>query len=161
MIEFAQTATLVAATLTTGAMAGLFYAFDCAVMRGLRRVDDHTFVETMRAINVAILNGWFGLAFGGALLFTAVTAALHLGGGSSSALPWILAALVLYVFVLGVTGRVNVPLNQRLQTASIASEEDLRAARAGFEVRWNRWNQVRTIANTAAFAALALALLAH
>ena len=63
------TATLVAATITNGLMAGLFAAYSYAVMPGLGRTDDRTFVEAMQQTNAAILNGWFGICFGGALLF--------------------------------------------------------------------------------------------
>lgn len=161
MLQLAQATTLVAATLMTGLMAGLFYAFSCSVMPGLRRTDDRTLVTTMRAINAAILNGWFALVFGGALLLTASAAALHLTGDRHTALPWILAGLVFYLVTLGVTGRVNVPLNNQLQAARTETDEGLWAARTGFEVTWNRWNLVRSVSNTAAFAALAMALYVH
>ena len=39
-LRFAQTATLLAATVTTGLTAGLFYSFACAVMPGLRHAAD-------------------------------------------------------------------------------------------------------------------------
>jgi len=158
MLHLAQAATLVAATLMTGLMAGLFYAYSCSVMPGLGRTDDRSFVGAMQAINVAILNGWFALIFGGALLLTATTAALHLAGAGRSALPWIFAALVLYLVTLGITMRVNVPLNDQLQAAPSETADGLRLARASFEDVWNRWNLVRTVTNTGAFAALAVAL---
>jgi uncharacterized membrane protein len=67
-------ATLVAATVTAGLMAGLFAAFSYAVMPGLGRASDLAFVDGMQRINVAILNGWFGICFGGALLFSVLAA---------------------------------------------------------------------------------------
>jgi uncharacterized membrane protein len=39
---------LIAATITTGLIAGLFFAFACAVMPGLHRTEDRTFVDAMR-----------------------------------------------------------------------------------------------------------------
>lgn len=158
MLTLVRSATLVAATLTTGMVAGLFYSYTCSVMPGLRRSDDHTLVTAMRAINVAILNGWFALSFGGALLFTVMTAALHVPGGDA-ALAWIVAGLVGYVATLGITGRVSVPLNHRLDAAPSATEAEKAAARIGFEARWNRWNLVRTLTSTAAFGCLTIALL--
>ena len=108
------TATLVAATITNGLMAGLFAAYSYAVMPGLGQADDRTFVEAMQQTNAAILNGWFGICFGGALLFAAAASVLHLG---RPGLPWIVAGLVLYAAVLVITFRVNVPLNDRLAAA--------------------------------------------
>lgn len=146
---------LAAATLATGLAAGLLAAFGYAVMPGLRRVDDRTFVTTMRAINVAILNGWFLLAFGGALLFTLVAAALHMVSPRGTELAWILAALVLYVATLMITGLGNVPLNDRLAADTGTAAAD----RARFERPWTRWNRVRAVTALASFGCLVVALL--
>ena len=107
-------AALVAATLCTGLMAGLFFTYANSVLPGLGKADDRTLVDAMQRINVAILNGWFGLAFAGALLTTIAAAVLHLRDGGRPALPWIVAGLVLYVVVLVITFAVNVPLNDEL-----------------------------------------------
>jgi uncharacterized membrane protein len=56
MLELFRSGTLAAATLTTGLMAGLYYAYAYSVMLGLSRTDDRTFVSAMQQINVAILN---------------------------------------------------------------------------------------------------------
>jgi len=71
MLEWVRGATLVAATITAGLMAGLLYAYACSVMIGLSRTDDRTFVDVMQRINLAIVNGWFFVTFFGALVFTA------------------------------------------------------------------------------------------
>ncbi|MEW1588303.1 anthrone oxygenase family protein [Micromonospora vinacea] len=157
-----STASLFAATLTTGLTAGLFAAFAYAVMPGLARTDDRTLVLAMRRINESILNGWFAVCFGGALLFTLLAAALHLGAGRRSVLPWIVAGLLLYLVVLGVTAVVNVPLNNVLARAGdVDDATDLAALRARFEVTWVRANVVRAVASTGAFGLLAWALVAE
>jgi uncharacterized membrane protein len=147
--------TLVVAVVTTGLMAGLFAAFSYAVMPGLGRLGDAEFVTAMQRINVAILNGWFGICFGGALVASAAAAVLHLAPARRAALPWIVAGLVLYVLVLLVTMAVSVPLNDKL---AAAGSTDPAAAREAFETAWVRWNVVRTVLNTAALAALSWAL---
>jgi uncharacterized membrane protein len=150
------TTTLVAATITNGLMAGLFAAYSYAVMPGLGRTDDRTFVEAMQQTNAAIRGGWFGICFGGALLFAAAAAVLHLG---RPGLPWIVAGLVLYAAVLVITFGVNVPLNDRLAAAGDpATLADPAAVRAAFEQTWVRWNVVRAVCSTAAFGALLGAL---
>jgi uncharacterized membrane protein len=155
-------AALLAATLTTGLAAGLFYAFAYAVMPGLAGTDDRTYVGSMQRINVAILNGWFALAFGGALVFTAVAAALHVRADGRSILPWVLAALVLYLATIAVTMGINVPLNDTLAAAGEPARiADLTAVREHFEAKWVRWNIVRTITCTAAFGCLTWALVLH
>ncbi|MFJ5799905.1 anthrone oxygenase family protein [Streptomyces decoyicus] len=112
-----QTATLLGATLGVGLMAGLFAAFAYAVMPGLRRSADRTFVEAMQNINRAIVNGWFLLPFLLPIPLLVLATVLAWNGTGRMALPWILAALVLYSAGFFVTGGVNVPLNNALDNA--------------------------------------------
>ncbi|MFH8368049.1 DUF1772 domain-containing protein [Streptomyces sp. NPDC018031] len=156
-------AALVAATVTTGLSAGLFYAFACAVMPGLRKVGDRAFVETMQRINVAIVNGWFMISFMGALLLTGLALALHVPGGEGRrVLPWVIAALVLYLAMFVITVAVNIPLNNELDAAGDPARiADPAAVRERFEAVWVRWNIVRAVLSSAAFACLTWALVLH
>ncbi|GII60598.1 membrane protein [Sphaerisporangium krabiense] len=161
-MEAFRQAALIAATVTTGLVAGLFYAYACSVMPALRRTDDRTFILVMQRINVAILNGWFAAGFAGAPLLTAAALALHLDGEHRGALPWIVAALLAYGVMLAVTFGVNIPLNNELDAAGEPDGiADPAAVRARFEARWVRWNVVRALASTAALGLLAWALLMH
>ena len=150
---------LFGAAMTTGLGAGLFYSYACSVMPGLARADDRTFIETMQRINVAILNGWFMLSFLGSLVLIGAAGALELKAGSRTVLLWIGAAAVFQLAVLVITGVVNVPLNDRLAAAGSPDRiTDLAAVRAAFEDTWVRWNLVRALTSTAAFACIAWAL---
>jgi len=152
-------ASLVAAAITLGLSAGLFYTYSASVMLGLGRSDDRTFVQAMQNINVAIVNPWFMAHFLGALVLTAVAAALHVPRDGRSVLPWIVAALVLYLVAIVVTGAANIPLNNQLEAArGVDTAEGLAAARAQFEDAWLRWNIVRTVASTAALGSIVWAL---
>lgn len=162
MFEFIRVAALLAATLTVGLIAGLFYAYSCSVMPGLRRTDDRAFVEVMQRINVAIINGWFLACFLGGALLTALALVLHLRADGRPVVPWIAAGLVLYVAMLVITGRVNVPLNNELMAAgSPDSAAELAAVRERFEAKWVRWNLARTVLSAGAFGCLAWALVLH
>lgn len=150
---------LLAATIVTGLMAGLYFAFSVAVMPGLGRSDDRTFVEAMQRINVAILNSWFGLAFGSALVLGVVAAVLHRNGEGRPALPWITTGVVLYAISLLITMGLNVPLNNRLATAGAPDRiHDLAAVRARFESVWVHWNVARTLVTTTSLVCLAWAI---
>lgn len=151
------TGTLVAATVTTGLTAGLLYAFAHTVMPGLGRTDDRTFVGAFQAFDRAVINPWFLAGFLGGPALT--LAAVLLGAVRGATLGWLLAALVLHLAVLVITMAVNVPMNNRLQAVALDRLVDLAAARRRFEVRWVRWNAVRTIAAVLAFIALAVALI--
>ena len=50
MLELFRGGALAAATLTTGLMAGLYYAYAISVMLGLSRTDDRTFVSAMQPL---------------------------------------------------------------------------------------------------------------
>lgn len=158
-MTFLRGGTLVAAAITLGLSAGLFYTYSASVMLGLGRSDDRTFVQAMQNINVAIINPWFMAHFIGALVLTAVTAALHLPKDGRPVLPWILAALVLYIITIIVTGSQNIPLNDALEAARGAdTPEALHAARVAFEEPWIRWNIVRTITSTGSLGCIVWAL---
>lgn len=62
MISVGQTA-LLAGTISTGLVAGIFVAFSISIMPGLAKTDDATFVHAMQQINVAILNPVFLFLF--------------------------------------------------------------------------------------------------
>jgi uncharacterized membrane protein len=162
MFELFRTAVLAAATIATGLVAGLFYAYACSVMLGLGRTDDRTFVDVMQKINVAILNGWFALSFAGALVLTILAAVFHLRGDGRLVLPWIAAAFVLYGLALVITMGFNVPLNNALAAAGEPDRiADLATVRERFEASWVRWNVVRAVTSTAALGCLTWALVLH
>jgi uncharacterized membrane protein len=159
MVEVLRGAILLIATVATGLAAGLFYAFSVGVMPGLGRTDARTFVVAMQQINVAIVNPWFLVTFLGAPVLTIVAAALHLRADGRAALPWIAAALVLYGVAFVVTIAFNIPLNNALDAAGAPDQiTDVAQVRDHFEATWVRWNVVRTVASTGAFACLAWAL---
>lgn len=149
-------AVLTAATIATGLVAGLLFAFSVAVMPALGRTADRTFVDVMQQVNAAIQNPAFFLAFLGAPLLIAVAAVLQ---WRSPALPWLLAGLALYGVMIVVTAVVNVPLNNVLADAGPAAGiDDPAGVRAAFEARWVRWNLVRTLTSAAALGCLVWAV---
>ncbi|MGW8396730.1 anthrone oxygenase family protein [Streptomyces lydicus] len=188
MMRALQAAILLVATLGAGLMAGLFAGFAYAVMPGLGRSGDRTFVQAMRHINRAIRNGWFLLPFLLPIPLLALATVLARNGHGRGVLPWILAALVTYLAGFFVTAAVNVPLNNALDTltwrdrpapdgsggggadgneddqgdqdyeARAGDDEALKAARGAFERRWVIWNIVRAVLHTAAFTLLAWTL---
>lgn len=161
-METARLASLIAATVSMGLVSGLFYGFAVSVMPGLKRTDDRTVIEVMQRINVAILNGWFVLGYIGAFLFTALALALHIPSDGREVLPPLIAALVCYVVSMGVTNKVNIPLNNVLEKAGpVARIGDPAAVRRAFEGPWARANVWRTLLCTASVGFLAWALVLH
>lgn len=82
MIELVRAASMVAATLCTGMTAGVFAANATAVMPGLGRVDDRTFVSAFRSIDLAISASiLIRVYLVGALISTGLTARPQLTSG--------------------------------------------------------------------------------
>lgn len=158
-----QGVTLGAAAVFTGLMAGIYFAFSVAVMPGLSATNDETFVRSMQSINVKILNGWFMLAFFGALVVPALAAfLLFRDGGMRAVVVWALAGLVLYAATIAVTAGVNVPLNDKLAAAGTsAGDLGFAAAREQFESAWVRWNAVRALLAVSACGCLVRAVFLH
>jgi uncharacterized membrane protein len=161
VLETARGAVLVAAISTAALQAGLYYAFACAVLPGLARGDDRTFVAVMQQVNVAIINPWFMITFLGAPVLAALAAVLSLGGTNRAQLAWAAFGAVFAVATFVITVAVNVPLNDALAAAGDPDRiTDLAAARAAF-APWGRWNTMRAVTSTLAVGCLALALLEH
>ena len=152
---------LMAATVSMGLVAGVFGLYAHTIMPGLGKTDDRTFVGAFQSIDRAIINPWFiGGGFFGALVFAIVAAIAQIG---RDGLPWIVAALVLYLVAFVITIAINVPLNNGIKAAGDPDRiADLAAVRARFnEARWTSWNLVRVVTSTIAFGLLAWALVLH
>lgn len=152
------TVVLIVGVVLNALIAGLYFAFTTAVMPGLARTDDRTYVVAMQRINAAILNPRFLAVFLGALVLPVAAVLMHLGDGSRERLPWIIAGAVLYGVTLIITGGFNVPLNNRLAAAASVTDQSAADIRAAFHGRWTRLNMARMLLCLAAVTVLAVAL---
>ena len=152
-----RTTILLLAVLMLGLMAGLFFAYSVSVMPGMRRSGERAAVEVMQRINVAIQNPLFLMIFSGALVFAVI--AVFQNAGTADVFVPLVVALVLYAATLLITAVVNIPLNNRLDAAGEpGTVSDPAAVWGAFFDRWVRWNHLRTVTSTAAFAAACWAL---
>lgn len=141
---------LTLATLLCALTAGFAFAFATVVMPGIGKLEDKHFIRAFQVIDGIIQAGQpvFLLVWLGSFAALAVSAAIgifYLEGMARVAV--LLSALVYFLGVQLPTFRINVPLNNWLQTLDVESmdERALGAARSNFEDRWNRWNVIRTI----------------
>lgn len=149
--------TLVTA-LGCGLIAGLFFAFSVSVMKGLAHRPPAEGMAAMQAINVAILNVWFGGVFFGTALACIPLVILSLWDWQAPGAFYLLAGGVLYLAgSIGVTLVFNVPRNEALAAAAPAGPGSAALWRSYLTV-WTAWNHVRTVASLAAMASLILAL---
>ncbi len=132
---------MIAMSLASGLVAGVFYGFSDFIMRSLRAVPEGA--AAMVSINRVILRSSFvPLLIGLGPLALALAAWAYWAGGSL----WAVAAGVIYAFgVVGVTIVGNVPLNNRLDRAA-----DPATVWADYLARWTPLNTLRTVAAAAA-----------
>ena len=162
VLETTRGVVLVAAVVTTALQAGLYYAFACAVLPGLGRGDDRTFVAAMQQVNVAIINPWFLVTFLGAPVLAALAAVLSLSGTHRALLAWAALGAVFAVATFMITVALNVPLNNALAAAGDPDRvADLAAVHDVFAPAWGLWNTMRALSATVAVGCLALALVEH
>src|SRR2546423_14924958 len=94
---------VIAATVLTGLATGVIALYAHTIMPGLKKTDDRTFVNAYQNIDRAIINPWFMTTFFGALILIGIAALMHLGAARRGALPWLAAALVLYLIGVVIT----------------------------------------------------------
>ncbi|MBM7054419.1 MULTISPECIES: anthrone oxygenase family protein [Streptomyces] len=146
---------LLAATVGTGLMTGLYLAFDVGVMPALARRDDEAFVSAMRRFNDALDDSAsFGALFLGVFVATGVAARRLRRAERARAARRATAAAVLYGLSIAVTVGANLPLNRALRTAPATASSAATAARTAYEGPWRKANAVRTAACLAALALL-------
>lgn len=141
------------ATLTTGLIAGFFYAYACSVTLGTARLDDTDYIATMQAINATVRNPMFAFSFFGSLLSLGLAAFVHLRHGRTPRACLTLLAFITYALGgFALTLGINVPLNEELARVRLdGTAQALAQARQVYEGSWNVWNAVRTVCSTAAF----------
>jgi len=133
------------ASIGSGIVAGVFFAFSSFVMAALGRISPPQAVAAMNSINVTALNPGFMTPFVG-------TGVLSLVAGVRSPFLWNhtgtgLVPLPSLVYLLGcfaATIFLNVPLNNRL--ASITDPAAAIAFWPQYLKAWTTWNHLRTIA---------------
>jgi uncharacterized membrane protein len=147
----------VAAAVASALVAGVMFAFSTSVMPALGRRPAPEGIGAMQAMNSAILNPAFGLAFGGAaLLCAALAVTAPFTVDESDALLRGVGAALYVVGTFGVTMAINVPMNVELDAADAAAEGT--AVWRRYLRRWTAWNTLRTILGAAASALLVISL---
>ncbi|MEC3914857.1 anthrone oxygenase family protein [Nocardia sp. CDC160] len=153
---------LLVALISTALLAGTYYAYATSVMLAFHRLDDKTFVEVFNKINVVIVNPIFMLSFLGSVVFSIIAALFFFRADYRPILLWVIAAVVLNILSLAISGIFNIPLNNHLATADTATAPiDYAGLRHDFETPWVAWNVVRGLVNTAALGVLGWALVQY
>ncbi|MDV8024164.1 DUF1772 domain-containing protein [Rhodococcus sp. IEGM 1330] len=143
------------AAVGCGLVAGVLLAFSISVLPGLATLPVPDAIAAMQRFNAAILNPVFlGLFFGTAVSCT--LAAILTVSTSRGSPVLVVSGAVLYVLgCSAITAVLNVPLNDALAGVDPGSAAGAQAWQ-NFTDKWTRWNNIRTVAATAACAVLIL-----
>ena len=141
---------LLTATFLCSLTAGFLLAFSIIVMPAINTLENSAFIDAFQRMDSIIQKGlplfmlmWVGSAV--SLLITMGLGFFHL---SSSKLGVLVFCTIAYLIAVQLsTALINIPLNNQLQTMDCqnATDEALIKARSQFEVRWNKWNQRRSV----------------
>lgn len=150
------TAVIIASTVSSALVGGVFFAFSVFVMRALADLPPAQGILAMQRVNITVINPLFLGVFLGAVPLLGFAA--YLGRHVVPSLSWLLGAFLIYlVGSVGVTMALNVPRNNRLAALPAGSAEA--AAYWPVYVReWLFWNHVRCMASLAAAVVAMLAI---
>ncbi|MCP9291964.1 DUF1772 domain-containing protein [Gracilimonas sediminicola] len=140
---------LILATFLCSVVGGFLMAFSIVVMPGIKNLNDGEFIRAFQAIDRVIQNGQalFMIFWVGSIIALVITAVLAVG--ELDTIGWIFMTLAVSTYLIGVqlpTIRINIPLNNILQTLNVDEMDDAeqQMARTNFEAKWVKWNVIRT-----------------
>lgn len=138
---------LVGSVILTGLSAGIFYAWSVSVIPGTQRIADATYLETMQAINRAILNPAFFFVFFGSLIFLSLASVNEFHTNKVVFGLFLLSSITYLLGVVGVTALGNVPLNDQLEALKLTDmgADKIATFRQFYETNWNRLHGIRTV----------------
>ncbi|MGG6897574.1 DUF1772 domain-containing protein [Rhizobium sp. BR 315] len=149
---------LIIAALSSGLLAGVYFAFSTFVMQSLARLPVDQGIAAMQSINVTIVRSPFIVVFmlAAALsVFIAAMAIVYWRGGVS---VMMLAGAALYIVASFLSTIVfNVPLNDALDKVDGHTAEAAQLWTT-YLSDWMQWNHVRTVASLLAACAFVRAL---
>jgi len=141
---------LIASTLLCALVTGFIFTYAVVVMPGFAKLDDRDFIRAFQVTDGVIQNNQplFMLAWVGSIV--SVVATMILGFIELHGIErWTVFAIgfVYLIGVQGITIRIHLPLNNRLQRLEIdeMDPESLSKERNKFETRWNYFNNIRTL----------------
>ena len=141
---------LIVSTLLCALVTGFIFTYAVVVMPGFAKLDDRDFIRAFQVTDGVIQNNQplFMLAWVGSIV--SVVATMILGFIELHGIEcWTVFAIgfVYMLEVQGITIRIHLPLNNRLQRLEIdeMDPESLSKERNKFETRWNYFNNIRTL----------------
>jgi len=151
-----MTTIIILAIVGAGIVTGLLFAFSNFIMRAFADLPNDKGMFTMQRINETIINPVFLLLFFGTPILCCLIAIKSISQfNAPNSLLLLLGAFAYLIGPFGITVLFNVPLNNQLAKAKPTSADE---AWPIYQIRWQRWNHIRTYIGVASIFLLATGL---
>ncbi|MEA3411159.1 MAG: anthrone oxygenase family protein [Pseudomonadota bacterium] len=141
------TALLWTAALSSGLIAGVYFAFSGFIMQAFRKIDATQSIAAMNAINKTILHSLFmPLFFGSSIVSVVLIIFAFVHWGETGAEVTLVAGAVYFVGMFVCTVLINVPLNNSLSRLD-PNSADAHPVWSRYLKVWTNWNHLRTVSS--------------
>lgn len=141
---------LIFSILSCSLVGGFIFTYAIVVMPGLSNLNDKDFLRAFQVTDAIIQNNqplfmltWIGSIV--AILITILVSLVNVGLSET----WLIVLVgITYLFgVQGITIAFNIPLNKHIQKIKIEemNHKTLAYERLKFEIKWNFFNNIRTV----------------
>jgi len=133
--------------LSSGLMAGIYFAFSGFIMKSFGTLETRYSVVAMNAINETILRSWFMPLFFGSTITSIFLILLSIfNWREAGSMTGLIAGMVYLIGMFVCTTVFNVPLNNAL-AALHPDSVDAQRVWSHYLKRWTTWNHLRTVSS--------------
>jgi uncharacterized membrane protein len=141
------TVLLWAVALSSGLMAGVYFAFSGFIMKALDDIETAQAITAMNAINRVILRSSFmPVFFGSSIISLLLIVAAFVYWDEAGAGLALIAGMVYFVGMFVCTAVFNVPLNNTLARTRVTSD-NAQQDWSHYLNNWTKWNHLRTVSS--------------
>jgi len=141
------TALLWTAALSSGLIAGVYFAFSAFIMQAFEKIDTTQSIAAMKSINQTILRSLFmPLFFGSSLISVCLIIAAFAQWGEDDAELILIAGSVYFIGMFVCTVFFNVPLNNSLERLD-PNSTNAHQLWCRYQKTWTSWNHLRTVSS--------------
>jgi uncharacterized membrane protein len=134
-----------AAALSSGLIAGVYFAFSGFIMRAFGNIDTTQSIAAMNSINTIILSSTFmPLFFGSTIISVLLMIAAFIHWGEAGTDLMLMAGAIYFVGMFLCTALFNVPLNNSLAKLEPDSA-NANKVWSRYLKTWTKWNHLRTV----------------
>jgi len=147
MTSSSITVLLWVAAISSGLIAGVYFAFSAFIMQAFSKIHNTKAISAMQAINETILRSAFmPLFFGSSIISLCLIFYGYIHWGEAGSQLTLLAGAIYFTGMFACTAMFNVPLNNVL--AAIDDDDiNTQVIWAGYLKSWTRWNHLRTFSS--------------